>query len=160
MTDGQVLYWAHHEKLCLVDGHIAFMGGLDLCYGRWDTHQHSIADAHPGDLDQIIFPGQDYNNARIMDFQNVFNYASNGLSILDSARMPWHDVSLAPYNNTVINVPISGAYDLDWSSRARYRAAFCRKVERNQETQGLPFFYNLPIRVANSSLPVSQRRVG
>lgn len=34
-ADGTVLYWAHHEKLCLVDGHIAFMGGLDLCYGRW-----------------------------------------------------------------------------------------------------------------------------
>jgi phospholipase D1/2 len=33
--DGTVLYWAHHEKLCLVDGEVAFMGGLDLCYGRW-----------------------------------------------------------------------------------------------------------------------------
>lgn len=64
--DDTVLYWAHHEKLCLVDGTIAFMGGLDLCYGRWDTHQHPIADAHPGDLDRIVFPGQDFNNARIM----------------------------------------------------------------------------------------------
>ena len=61
-----VLYWAHHEKLCLIDGHIAFMGGLDLCYGRWDTNQHPIADAHPADLNRIVFPGQDYNNARIM----------------------------------------------------------------------------------------------
>jgi phospholipase D1/2 len=60
-----VLYWAHHEKLCLVDGETAFMGGLDLCYGRWDTNQHPIADAHP-DLDRIVFPGQDFNNARIM----------------------------------------------------------------------------------------------
>ena len=34
-TEGTVLYWAHHEKLCLVDGRTAFMGGLDLCYGRW-----------------------------------------------------------------------------------------------------------------------------
>ena len=66
MSEGTVLYWAHHEKLCVVDGQIAFMGGLDLCYGRWDTNQHSIADAHPGDLDEIVFPGQDYNNARIM----------------------------------------------------------------------------------------------
>lgn len=64
--DGTVLYWAHHEKLCLVDGETAFMGGLDLCYGRWDTNQHPIADAHPGNLDDIVFPGQDFNNARIM----------------------------------------------------------------------------------------------
>lgn len=64
MTDDVILYWAHHEKLCLVDGHIAFMGGLDLCFGRWDTNQHSIADAHASDLNMITFPGQDYNNAR------------------------------------------------------------------------------------------------
>lgn len=62
--DDTVLYWAHHEKLCLIDGHIAFMGGLDLCYGRWDTNQHAIADVHPGDVTGIVFPGQDYNNAR------------------------------------------------------------------------------------------------
>jgi phospholipase D1/2 len=35
MNEDVVLYWAHHEKLFLVDGEIAFMGGLDLCYGRW-----------------------------------------------------------------------------------------------------------------------------
>lgn len=26
-----VLYWAHHEKLCIIDRRIAFMGGLDMC---------------------------------------------------------------------------------------------------------------------------------
>lgn len=26
-----VLYWAHHEKLCLIDRHLVFMGGLDMC---------------------------------------------------------------------------------------------------------------------------------
>lgn len=30
-SDDVVLYWAHHEKLCLVDGKTAFMGGLDMC---------------------------------------------------------------------------------------------------------------------------------
>ena len=64
MNEDVVLYWAHHEKLCLIDGKIAFMGGLDLCFGRWDTNQHPIADCHPSNLDNIVFPGQDYNNAR------------------------------------------------------------------------------------------------
>ncbi|RXK34159.1 hypothetical protein BBD39_06110 [Arsenophonus endosymbiont of Bemisia tabaci Asia II 3] len=95
VADGNVLYWAHHEKLCLVDGSIAFMGGLDLCYGRWDTHQHSIADAHPGDLDQIVFPGQDYNNARIMDFQDVQHWQNNKLDRKFNSRMGWSDVSLS-----------------------------------------------------------------
>lgn len=30
-SDDMVLFWAHHEKLILVDSKIAFMGGLDLC---------------------------------------------------------------------------------------------------------------------------------
>ncbi|ORY13180.1 hypothetical protein BCR34DRAFT_275760 [Clohesyomyces aquaticus] len=90
-----VLYWAHHEKLCLVDGQIAFMGGLDLCYGRWDTNSHPIADAHPGDLDQIVFPGQDFNNARIMDFANVDRWEENKLDRTQSSRMGWSDISLS-----------------------------------------------------------------
>ncbi|KAI9827337.1 MAG: hypothetical protein M1819_006979 [Sarea resinae] len=90
-----VLYWAHHEKLLLIDGHIAFMGGLDLCFGRWDMNQHPIADAHPENLEEIIFPGQDFNNARIMDFQDVVNYQDNKLDRKTNARMGWSDVSLS-----------------------------------------------------------------
>lgn len=64
LDDDVILYWAHHEKLCLIDDTIAFMGGLDLCFGRWDTNQHAIADAHPSNINDIVFPGQDFNNAR------------------------------------------------------------------------------------------------
>lgn len=89
-----VLYWAHHEKLCLIDGHIAFMGGLDLCYGRWDTNQHSIADAHPSDINEIVFPGQDYNNSRVMDFQDVVHWENNKLDRREASRMGWSDIAL------------------------------------------------------------------
>ena len=37
---------------------------------------------------------QDYNNARLMDFNNVFEFVSNKISIMESARMPWHDVAV------------------------------------------------------------------
>lgn len=30
-ADGMVLFWAHHEKLLVVDRKVGFMGGLDLC---------------------------------------------------------------------------------------------------------------------------------
>ena len=70
MNEDVILYWAHHEKLLLIDGKVAFMGGLDLCYGRWDTNQHPIADCHPSNLDDIVFPGQDYNNARSANPKN------------------------------------------------------------------------------------------
>ena len=42
MNDDVILYWAHHEKMCLIDSKIAFMGGLDLCFGRWDMNQHPV----------------------------------------------------------------------------------------------------------------------
>ena len=35
-----ILLWAHHEKLVAIDQQIAFIGGIDLCYGRWDDAQH------------------------------------------------------------------------------------------------------------------------
>uniref|UniRef100_A0A915ED17 Phospholipase n=1 Tax=Ditylenchus dipsaci TaxID=166011 RepID=A0A915ED17_9BILA len=37
-------FWAHHEKLLIIDQLIAFVGGLDLCYGRWDDSRHVLTD--------------------------------------------------------------------------------------------------------------------
>lgn len=39
------------------------MGGLDLCYGRYDNQKHCI-DSNCSKL----YPGIDYNNVRIQDF--------------------------------------------------------------------------------------------
>ncbi len=38
---------------------------------------HPIADAHPGNIDALVFPGQDYNNARIYDFEDVDKWENN-----------------------------------------------------------------------------------
>ncbi|KAL2406426.1 hypothetical protein ABEF93_006403 [Exophiala dermatitidis] len=95
LDDDVILYWAHHEKLCLIDGRTAFMGGLDLCFGRWDTNQHAIADAHPMNVNDIVFPGQDYNNARVMDFSDVADPFQNKLDRTKSSRMGWSDISLS-----------------------------------------------------------------
>ncbi|KAI2423890.1 hypothetical protein LOZ30_005859 [Ophidiomyces ophidiicola] len=95
MSDNVILYWAHHEKLCLVDGKLAFMGGLDLCFGRWDTYQHSISDVHPHDIKDTIFPGQDYNNARILDFVDIVNWEKNELDRKTFSRIGWTDVAVS-----------------------------------------------------------------
>lgn len=39
--------WAHHEKIVVIDQSIAFIGGIDLCYGRWDDHLHRLTDVDP-----------------------------------------------------------------------------------------------------------------
>jgi phospholipase D1/2 len=34
----------HHQKMVIIDGQVAFLGGLDLCDARWDTRQHTPRD--------------------------------------------------------------------------------------------------------------------
>lgn len=34
------LYAAHHQKLVLIDGRVAFTGGMDICDCRWDDRSH------------------------------------------------------------------------------------------------------------------------
>ncbi|EIW80924.1 phospholipase D [Coniophora puteana RWD-64-598 SS2] len=88
-------YWAHHEKLCVIDQTIAFMGGIDLCFGRWDTPQHVIlddADMTPQKTE--IWPGKDYSNARICDFHTLDKPFEDMYDRTKVPRMPWHDVGL------------------------------------------------------------------
>ncbi|KAM3593265.1 uncharacterized protein V6R79_008759 [Siganus canaliculatus] len=39
-----VYLWAHHEKIIVVDQSVAFVGGIDLAYGRWDDREHRLTD--------------------------------------------------------------------------------------------------------------------
>ncbi|KFZ24526.1 hypothetical protein V502_00992, partial [Pseudogymnoascus sp. VKM F-4520 (FW-2644)] len=100
----RTLYWAHHEKLMVIDYHTAFIGGLDLCFGRWDTHQHPLVDVHPGGIFNEIWPGQDFNNNRVMDFQSVEELKSNALSKAEYGRMPWHDVAMGVLGPCVVDI--------------------------------------------------------
>jgi phospholipase D1/2 len=36
--------WSHHEKMVIVDQTTAYLGGLDLGYGRFDSKQHFLTD--------------------------------------------------------------------------------------------------------------------
>ncbi|KAI8356505.1 hypothetical protein B0O80DRAFT_447589 [Mortierella sp. GBAus27b] len=86
-------FWAHHEKICVIDCRLAFIGGLDLCFGRYDSRTHQLADYHPSGSG-TIWPGQDYSNPRIKDFANVKEFENDLISRKLLGRMPWHDVSI------------------------------------------------------------------
>jgi len=45
-------------------------------------------------LDDINFPGQDYNNARVYDFQNVEHWQLNKLDRTKDSRIGWSDLSI------------------------------------------------------------------
>ncbi|XP_013413874.1 phospholipase D2-like [Lingula anatina] len=44
VSDQDSYLWTHHEKLVVVDQRIAFLGGMDLCFGRWDDKLHRLTD--------------------------------------------------------------------------------------------------------------------
>jgi phospholipase D1/2 len=85
------LLWSHHEKLVIIDQMIGYVGGLDLCWGRYDNHNHPIYEP-PNSQGLYEFPLIDYSNARICDFSKVENYWIESVPRKDTIRMPWHDV--------------------------------------------------------------------
>ena len=114
-------YWAHHEKFIVIDYDLAFIGGLDLCFGRWDSRQHPLADVHPSDVQDEVFPGQDFNNNRIMDFQNVNDWKNNELSKADYGRMPWHDVAMGVIGPSVYDIAEHFVLRWNFCKRDKYK---------------------------------------
>ncbi|XXG95125.1 hypothetical protein Hte_001385 [Hypoxylon texense] len=114
-------YWAHHEKFIVIDYAMAFIGGLDLCFGRWDNHQHILADVHPEGVANEIWPGQDFNNNRVMDFQNVQDWKQNELSKAEYGRMPWHDVAMGVIGPCVYDIAEHFVLRWNFIKRDKYK---------------------------------------
>ncbi|RJE27210.1 phospholipase [Aspergillus sclerotialis] len=115
------LYWAHHEKFIVIDYALAFIGGIDLCFGRWDANQHPLADVHPSDMTNELFPGQEFNNNRIMDFQNVGQWQKNELSKAEYGRMPWHDVAMGLVGDCVYDIAEHFVLRWNFVKRDKYK---------------------------------------
>ncbi|HJT50576.1 MAG TPA: VTT domain-containing protein [Nitrosospira sp.] len=56
---------SHHQKIVVVDDQIAFVGGLDLTLGRWDTPEHGACDERRRDLSTKPIP-QPYHDIQMM----------------------------------------------------------------------------------------------
>lgn len=112
-------FWAHHEKILSIDHELAFVGGLDLCFGRWDTPEHILTDdkddgryteknehegpdkVHitPADLKDFpdnpeVWPGKDYSNPRVLDFHTLDKPYAELYDRSKIPRMAWHDISM------------------------------------------------------------------
>jgi phosphatidylserine/phosphatidylglycerophosphate/cardiolipin synthase-like enzyme/uncharacterized membrane protein YdjX (TVP38/TMEM64 family) len=55
----------HHQKVVVVDDRVAFVGGLDLTRGRWDTTGHLPRDARRKDLEGDSVP-QPYHDIQMI----------------------------------------------------------------------------------------------
>ncbi|KAJ1385581.1 Pleckstrin-like proteiny domain [Sesbania bispinosa] len=86
----RVYLWSHHEKLVIIDYKICYIGGLDLCFGRYDTPEHRV-----GDCPSLIWPGKDYYNPRESEPNSWEDTMRDELDRQKYPRMPWHDVHCA-----------------------------------------------------------------
>jgi phospholipase D1/2 len=94
-----------HEKMCVIDETIAFMGGLDLCYGRWDTSQHVLTDEDhtaPDGPDGPVWRGKDYSNERVVEYFDLNKPFEDMIDRKKVPRMPWY----------VIPILVSSSYNL------------------------------------------------
>nr|CAB3465500.1 unnamed protein product [Digitaria exilis] len=87
-----VYLWSHHEKIVIVDNQVCYIGGLDLCFGRYDSPEHKVVDSPP-----MIWPGKDYYNPRESEPNSWEDTMKDELDRAKYPRMPWHDVQCALY---------------------------------------------------------------
>ena len=61
------MFWSHHEKSVIIDQSVGFMGGIDLCFGRWDDDHQRLVDL-----------GQKVNNTQISNhLSNANDYVND-----------------------------------------------------------------------------------
>uniref|UniRef100_A0A673KBB5 phospholipase D n=1 Tax=Sinocyclocheilus rhinocerous TaxID=307959 RepID=A0A673KBB5_9TELE len=92
------LLWAHHEKLVVIDQSLAFLGGIDLTYGRWDDSQHPLTDVgsvrRSPQHSPALSPNKDYCNFILKDWVKLNKPFDDFIDRYKTPRMPWHDIGV------------------------------------------------------------------
>jgi phospholipase D1/2 len=73
-------FWTHHQKSVMIDDQIAFVGGIDLAEGRWDTDASELDD--PNALEDTAHG----------EFRAIAAWKQLELQRGSRPRMPWHDI--------------------------------------------------------------------
>jgi phospholipase D1/2 len=63
------------------------MGGVDLCFGRWDTPGHVLVD--DSTPSEQIWVGKDYSNSRVIDFHTLDKPMEDIFDRNKVPRQPW-----------------------------------------------------------------------
>lgn len=84
-------FWSHHEKMVIIDSNVCFMGGIDLCFGRYEEPNYPLKEPVEG---KTFWKGQDYSNPRIYDFEDVDKWENCLIDKKKDPRMPWRDIAI------------------------------------------------------------------
>lgn len=129
-TDNFNVFFSHHQKFVVVDGQIAYLGGLDISYGRWDTNAFNV----------VIDPRQRIiNDAYNLQISPARDMTAEEIALTESKtarpgfirslaakekvfdenfqpRQPWQDVALHIKGPSVYDVFVN--FVLRWNSFA------------------------------------------
>jgi phospholipase D1/2 len=122
-------FFSHHQKSVIVDGHTAFVGGIDLAYGRWDTNSfnvvidpatHVVNDAYNMQIApaRAVTEIEKALTSKRGDRPGFFPSYANG-AVLDEKfqpREPWQDVALRINGPAAFDVFVN--FVLRWNSFA------------------------------------------
>ena len=98
--------WSHHEKVVVVDQSVAFVGGIDLCSGRWDDESYQLWDQ----TKPYKWPGKDY--------RNKFRFSQGDTPTdtwdddydpemrINHNRCPWEDIAGVVYGSAAYDVGV------------------------------------------------------
>uniref|UniRef100_A0A4W5RTD7 Phospholipase n=1 Tax=Hucho hucho TaxID=62062 RepID=A0A4W5RTD7_9TELE len=120
-----VFLWAHHEKMVAIDQSVAFVGGLDLAFGRWDDSQYRLTDTEttnhiseeepkaplPEEVNHVdlknntqLWLGKDYSNFIRKDWVQLDRPFEDNIDRTEVPRMPWRDLSAALHGKAARDV--------------------------------------------------------
>jgi phospholipase D1/2 len=100
----------------VIDQTVGFLGGIDLCLGRWDTQEHSLID-YANELGECYCPGKDYNNDYKKGFSNVKDYQADSIDREKVPRMPWHDLHLMVEGESALDL---ARHFIEYWNHAKY----------------------------------------
>lgn len=67
-----VYLWAHHEKMVAIDQTVAFVGGIDLAFGRWDDCEYRLTDLGLPEQPDGVTKEKPEENAGVRIFSCIF----------------------------------------------------------------------------------------
>jgi phospholipase D1/2 len=123
-SDLNVRYpYSHHQKFVVVDGRTAFLGGIDLSYGRWETAEFDVVvDPERFVINEMynpcetkLRPASKTEHDKIEKYGFVEPYGGKLIEEGCQPRMPWQDVHIRIDGPSAVDVHRNFARR--WNSR-------------------------------------------
>uniref|UniRef100_A0A8C4I626 Phospholipase n=1 Tax=Dicentrarchus labrax TaxID=13489 RepID=A0A8C4I626_DICLA len=95
-VSSSVYLWAHHEKIVVIDQSVAFVGGIDLAYGRWDDREHRLTDV--GSVTRSVALEQKTHQTLNLCLSTLFSCSQAGSTNTPSGKRVSSDHGVAKSN--------------------------------------------------------------